>query len=197
MNSAIPLILASTSPYRRELLQKLGVPFQALAPHYDEGLVKKQLGGLSPRDLAMTLARGKALSLSLEDNCVIGGDQLLSFKGKIFDKPGSTEKAFHQLQELNGQTHELITAVSVVWKKQETLLMDVTQLKMRHLSSAQIQNYIQKDQPLDCCGSYKIEKSGISLFESITCKDFSAIQGLPLLQLATVLEKLGYKILGV
>lgn len=197
MKQPVPLILASTSPYRRELLAKLGIPFQTQAPSYDEDLAKKQAVGLQPKDLAMTLARGKALSLSQEDNCVIGGDQLLSLDGEIFGKPRTVEAAEKQLQKLNGKTHELITAVCVVYKKQEHLLLDITKLKMRNLSPQQIKNYIQMDQPLDCCGSYKIEKQGLSLFESIECKDFSAIQGLPLLQLGSILQKQAYTLLQI
>lgn len=190
-----PLILASTSPYRQDLLKKLGLSFSAQAPLFDEETFKNQ--GLMPLELAQTLALGKAQSLATHENCVIGGDQLVSFQGKILGKAKTFEKAFEQLSSMQGKTHELITAVCVFHKKEKTEWINVTKLSMRKLTREQIETYLKKDNPLDCAGSYKIELNGLSLFENIETSDFSAIQGLPLLELGSVLSKYGYQIPGV
>lgn len=190
-----PLILASTSVYRQELLKKLGLSFSAQAPLFDEEAFKNK--GLPPIELAQTLARGKAESLAKATHCVIGGDQLVSFEGKILGKAKTFEKAIEQLSGLQGKTHELITAVCVLYKQEKTEWINVTRLSMRKLSREQIEAYLKKDNPLDCAGSYKIELNGLSLFENIETSDFSAIQGLPLLELGSVLSKYGYLVPGV
>ena len=190
-----PVILASTSVYRQELLKKLGLSFKSKAPLFDEDRFKNK--GLSPLELAKTLAKGKASSLATSENCVIGGDQLVSFDGKILGKSKTKEKAIEQLLNLQGKTHELITAVCVFHKMEITEWVNITHLKMRPLALQQIESYIERDQPLDCAGSYKIEQNGLSLFEKIETSDFSAIQGLPLLELGTVLSNYGYQIPGV
>ncbi len=188
-----PIVLASTSIYRKELLEKLGLPFVAQAPVFDEEPMKKSQS-LTPKDLAQALAAGKAKSLSTATNCVIGGDQLVAFAGKTLGKPKTLEKAKEQLLLLNGQTHELITAVHIIHQGQEYPILNVTQMHMRSLTEEQIEAYLQKDNPLDCAGSYKIEKSGLSLFSEIKSSDFSAIQGLPLIAITDCLSKLHYSI---
>lgn len=188
-----PIVLASTSIYRKELLEKLGLPFIAQTPNFDEEPLKKSQA-LNPIDLAKALAAGKAKSLSTATNCVIGGDQLVAFAGKTLGKPKTLEKAKEQLMLLNGQTHELITAVHIIYQGQEYPILNVTQMHMRSLTEEQIDSYLQKDNPLDCAGSYKIEKSGLSLFSKIKSTDFSAIQGLPLMAITDCLSKLHYSI---
>jgi septum formation protein len=186
------IILASASKYRHELLSRLGLPFTAQSPAMDEE--KERDPSLAPQALAEKLAFLKAQSLAREDRLVIGGDQLVSMNGEILGKPHTVEGACAQLTKMQGQRHDLITAVCVFDGKVAHPFANITHLQMKSLNAEQIKTYVQADLPLDCAGSYKIEKRGISLFESIESEDFSAIQGLPLLQLSKVLHNLGYRI---
>lgn len=190
-----PLVLASTSPYRKELIQKLGIPFEAQAPHCDEDAYKAKIQ--DPVELATTLAFQKALSLSTAENCVIGGDQVAALGNEILGKPGTFEKACDQLMKMQGQTHRLITAINVIYRGQAYPILDITEIEMRPLSKSQIENYVRQDHPLDCAGSYKIEKSGLVLVKKLKSEDFSAIQGVPLIRLTNLLTDLGYQALNV
>jgi septum formation protein len=188
------LVLASTSVYRRALLERLGVPFRWRAPRCDEESLKSR--ETDPRGLAEMLALAKAKSLvEAEVNAtIIGSDQVVSFQGKIFGKPGSADRAVEQLVAIAGQTHELITAIAVIHDDQVFRHSDVTSLRMRPLSRAAIKRYVAADQPLDCAGAYKLESRGVALFEQIDSADHSAITGLPLLALVRILCELGYEI---
>jgi 7-methyl-GTP pyrophosphatase len=188
------LVLASTSVYRRALLERLGVPFRWRAPRCDEESLKSRES--DPRGLAETLALAKAKSLvEAEVNAtIIGSDQVVSFQGEIFGKPGSADRAVEQLAAMAGQTHELITAMAVIHDDQVFRHTDVTSLRMRPLSRAAIERYVAADQPLDCAGAYKLESRGVALFEQIDSADHSAITGLPLLALVRILCELGYEI---
>lgn len=189
------LILASTSKYRAELLQKLGIPFTAQKPTFDEDQAKQQLlsENKSPVVIAEKLSQGKTKSLAKSDSIVIGGDQLVDFENKILGKSGNFEKAFSQLKSMSGKSHDLITAVTIVADQKMFHLNHVTRLKMKSLTDSEITNYLKKDQPYDCAGSYKIEKSGLILFDEIVCDDFSAIQGLPMIWISKTLKELGYE----
>ena len=197
MNS---LILASTSIYRRQLLEKLGVPFTTEKPDYDEEAAKiKALTDFkSPAEVAETLSRGKAASLiqnKVGENClVIAGDQLIDFKHEMIGKSKNQETAFQQLKKMNGETHELITAVTLMTSTETRHLNHVTRLTMKSLTDHEIQRYLLLDEPYDCAGSYKIEQSGIALFVQIESTDFTAIQGLPLLWVSQQLKELGYEL---
>lgn len=189
-----PLVLASTSPYRKELLQRLGLKFEAQRPLFDEDSVKLSsvVKALPPDQLCLFLGTEKAKSLAQANNCVIGGDQMLVLNGEIIGKPGTSEKAISQLQKMQGKTHELLTSVSIFYRQEHHRFLNRTRMSMIPLTHEQIQHYVELDQPLDCAGSYKIEKHGITLFEKMETEDFTAIQGLPLLQLAQTLRQLGY-----
>lgn len=190
-----PVVLASTSPYRKELLEKLGLPFSTKKPLCDEEAFKAQI--TDPIQLATSLAREKAQSLMGKGLCVIGGDQVAALENnQILGKPGSIEKACEQLSRMQGKTHRLITALCVIYDERFYPLLDITEITMRTLTAQQIQNYVEMDQPLDCAGSYKIEKSGLTLMSEIKCEDFSAIQGIPVIQLVKLLSSLGYDIPG-
>lgn len=186
------LILGSTSVYRKALLQQLGLPFQAMKPLFDEETFKAS--DLAPRDLAEALAFHKAESLKATDRIVIGGDQLVAHQGQILGKPHAREKAIAQLLSMQGQTHELITAICVFDGEACMRHTDITRLSMKTLSREQIERYVDLDTPFDCAGSYKIEKHGLMLFDKIESQDFSAIQGLPLLALSQILNKSGFSI---
>jgi septum formation protein len=182
------LILASTSRYRQELLRRLDRPFEALAPLIDEE--KEKDPRLEPQALAEKLALLKAKSLAGPGKIVIGGDQLVSFQGQVLGKPHSKNKAVEQLLSMQGQSHELVTAVCVFVDEKPYSFTDITVLEMKPLSRLQLERYVDLDEPLDCAGSYKIEKHGISLFKQIHSQDFTAIQGLPLIALGNLLDTL-------
>ncbi|MEN0059738.1 MAG: nucleoside triphosphate pyrophosphatase [Bdellovibrio sp.] len=185
----IELILASTSKYRQELLSRLDYKFRQEAPQIDEE--KEKDPSLSPLALAEKLAYLKAASLAGPGKAVIGGDQLVSWQGQILGKPHTIEKAVDQLLEMQGQVHELITAICVICEDKIIPHTDITRMSMKKLSREQIEHYVQLDMPLDCAGSYKIEKHGIMLFDKIETSDFTAIQGLPLMELNKILESQG------
>jgi septum formation protein len=142
------------------------------------------------------LALTKALSLADEepDAAIIGCDQLVSFEGNVFGKPGTPDRAVAQLAAMAGHRHELITALVVVQDSDILQHTDITRLWMRPLSHEAIERYVAADQPLDCAGSYKLESRGITLFERIESEDHTAITGLPLIALVTILRNLGFVI---
>ncbi|MGB0455131.1 MAG: Maf family protein [Bacteriovoracaceae bacterium] len=190
------LILASTSPYRREQLQRLVLPFETLAPEVNEDEYKNQ--GLTPEVLAKTLATAKAQAVfeTLDDKrdiAIIGGDQVAEIDGKILGKPGNRENAISQLKELSGKTHHLHTALTIKTSEKTFEHTETAKLTLFNLSESQIERYVEKDLPLYSCGSYKIESYGISLFESIEVTDFTSIVGLPMLFLNRTLRELGFQ----
>ncbi|MBK8259010.1 MAG: septum formation protein Maf [Polyangiaceae bacterium] len=194
-----PIVLASTSPYRMALLEKLGLPIQALSPKLDERAFEQSSGLLSTQALASALALEKAKSLASDcpGALIIGADQIAEINGQRLYKPGSPENAVAQLEQLAGRTHRLITAVSVFSTQQnraETSLF-VHHLTMRSLPRQALVNYVARDSPIDCAGSYKIESLGIALFEEVTGNDFTAIVGLPLTGVVTLLGRFGVQIL--
>lgn len=190
------LILASTSPYRRSLLERLGVSFRCRAPLCDEAALQREWAGLEPLRLAERLAMTKASSLAGEEPgaAIIGCDQLVSFGGRIFSKPGTTEGAIAQLAMMSGATHELITALFVMRGEDTFRHTELTRMTMRALSLDEIERYVNADQPFDCAGSYKLESRGIALFEKIEGYDHSTILGLPLIGLVSILRILGFAI---
>ena len=196
MDEPIDLILASTSPYRRALVERLGVPFRCVAPPVDEDTLKAELTGASPRELAERLALAKAHSVAEREPkaVVIGGDQLVAFEGSILGKPGTVERAVTQLQALSGRSHELITSLVVLHGGASYAHTDVTRLTLRSLTLEEIRRYVEADLPLDCSGSYKLEARGITLFERIESDDHSAIVGMPLIALTTILRSIGFTI---
>lgn len=192
------LILGSTSVYRKELMLKLGIPFETMKPGCDEDNLKKGLlaQNKTPLQVAEGLAFGKAASLNNEFKhaVVIGGDQLIDFDGHIIGKSKTIEKAKEQLTSMSGRTHNLITSIAILHEDQKWTLNHISRMKMKKLTPQEIENYIRIDLPLDCAGSYKIERSGICLFEKIETDDFSAIQGLPMMWISQKLKEIGYEL---
>lgn len=185
------LVLASTSRYRQELLARLGVPFEAIAPTCDEEAIRDPRW--SAQELAEARAAAKAASIAARhpERIVIGSDQVLALGDRILGKPGTRAAACAQLAELSGRTHRLLTAMTVVHRsvvRRHTAIADVT---LRRLQPAQIARYVARDEPIDCAGSYKLERGGIALIERIRTDDHSAITGLPLLALIGILEDFG------
>ena len=184
------LVLASTSRHRRDLLTRAGIPFEAVAPAFDEEAAKD---GRPPEQLAAYLARAKAESIGRHrpGDIIVGCDQIAVHRGEQLGKPGTRAAAIAQLGRLAGDRHRLVTAMAVMRGNDVQEHLEVAELTMRALTPEQIPRYIDADGPLDCAGSYRLESRGVTLFESITSNDHSAIVGLPLLALVRILASLG------
>ena len=194
----LPLRLASTSRYRRALLERLGVPFQCQNPDVDESVLKTALAGESPRSLAEALALAKASNVARQwpDAAVIGGDQVVAVGDQILGKPGTVERAERQLALMveRGEV-VLFSALALVAPDREPIrIMAEARLYPRRLTPEAIRRYVAADQPLDCAGSFKLEERGIALFERVEADDHSAITGVPLIALTSALLDLGFEI---
>jgi septum formation protein len=185
------LVLGSTSRYRAELLHRLGVPFEARAPGTEETLI----AGEAPADRAMRLALAKAVDAGkdLADALVIGSDQVAELDGTLLEKPGTTERARAQLSACSGRAMQFHTALCVLDTRtgQSHTHLDLTRVHFRALHATEIERYIEREQPLDCAGSFKCEGLGISLFDRIENSDPTALVGLPLIALAGLLRNAG------
>jgi septum formation protein len=185
------LVLASSSPHRKALLERLGIPFECVAPEVDEAAVEQKTK--DPIGVARELAQAKAEAVKKQHGkaIVIGCDQVCALDERVLDKPQTAGAAAELLQQLQGKEHMLITAVSVHKGKETEDFVDVTMLRMRALKPAEIKRYVEKDEPAGCAGGYRIEKSGLALFERIQGEDHTAVVGLPMLRLCAALRKLG------
>lgn len=190
------LILASTSPYRRALLERLGLPFRCVAPAVDEEALKAEGRDETPEELAARLALAKASSVAdaFPDAAVVGSDQLVAVDGDVLGKPGDAARAVEQLLRLAGRSHRLITAVAVLHRGRLVAHTDVTTLHMRPLTRDEAARVVAADNPVDCAGGYKLEARGITLFERIGSADSTAVVGLPLIALTTILRDLGFAV---
>ena len=186
------LILASTSVYRRELLTRLRIPFDVIAPTVDE----TPLNGESSLDLAKRLAHAKAKAVAKQhpQAWVIGSDQVADLCGAAIGKPGNFERALAQLQLMRGQTVTFHTALCLMRGNTETTLSIPTEVCFRKLPDAVLENYLLAEEPYDCAGSAKSEGLGISLLESIKSEDPTALIGLPLIALTGLLRDAGFAI---
>lgn len=191
-------MLASTSPWRGELLGRLGIPFEQLDPDLDEAPYKQR--GLPPQELVATLAEAKARALAEQapDALILGADQVVALDQTVLGKPGTTDRAFAQLRQMSGRTHELITGVALLDAASGQLQghVDVHRMTMRPLTDAAIRDYVRRDDPLGCAGSYKVEALGAALFERMEGDDWTAIIGLPLSVVVTLLAGAGVSVLG-
>ena len=185
------LVLASTSRYRAELLRRIYADFDQRAPGTDE----RPLAGETPRERALRLAVAKAHSAAaeLDDALVIGSDQVAERDGLILDKPGTVERARAQLAACSGRKVHFHTALCLhdTRSGQDRIHVDHTLVCFRSLDATEIARYVEREQPLDCAGSFKCEGLGISLFERIDNEDPSALIGLPLIALARLLREAG------
>ena len=189
------LILASTSPYRRALLERFGFLFETVDPGADE----TPLPGESPTALAMrlALAKAQAVAATYQQSVIIGADQVACLPtGEILGKPGTHERAAEQLMHMSGMTVQFLTAVSVVCHASSFQKSDMvrTRVTMRSLNVAEIDRYLQYEQPYDCAGSAKSEGLGITLMESIQSDDPTALIGLPLIATARLLRECGLEL---
>ena len=190
------LVLASTSPFRRELLDRLGVPFEVAAPDVDE----TPLPGESPHDTAQRLSvlKARAVAKQFPDALIIGSDQVALLEGVQLGKPGTHEKAVEQLKSMRGKTLEFHTALTLLNARTgatQTANVPV-RLVMRQYSDAQIETYLRRDQPYNCCGSAKSESLGIALIARFETEDPNALVGLPLIKLTEMLANEGLDVLA-
>ncbi|CAK4068727.1 Maf family protein [Vibrio sp. 16] len=188
------LVLASTSPYRAQLLNKLAVPFVTASPDFDE----TPLDNETPFELVKRLAIGKANSCQTpQASLVIGSDQVCVIDGKIIGKPHTREKAIEQLTQQSGKSIQFFTGLAVYnsVSGETQALVDTFTVHFRSLSQHQIESYVDKEEPFNCAGSFKSEGLGIALFERLEGKDPNTLVGLPLIDLIDMLEKQGLNIL--
>jgi septum formation protein len=199
LKSPPSLILASTSVYRRELLSRLHVPFSCSAPGVDE----TRRAGERPLDLTTRLARAKAFAVALQhpDAWVVGSDQVAvrldaSLGELILGKPGTEALCIEQLRSCSGQTLSFVTAVAVVRHSDHSTheFVDTTRVVFRTLDDATIARYVALETPFDCAGGFKSEGLGIALCESIGSVDPTALIGLPLIRLSSVLRSVGFEL---
>lgn len=188
------LILASTSPYRRALLERLGVAFETAAPRVDE----TPRAGESPEELVGRLARAKAAAVAAPagTSFVIGSDQVAVCGGRIVGKPGSVERAREQLRLFSGRGVRFLTAWAVLGRPGERWIegrVD-TEVAFRALDDDEIDRYIALDEPLDCAGSFKSERAGLALLTRMTSDDPTALIGLPLIEIAAALRSFGFQV---
>lgn len=190
-----PVVLGSTSRYRRELMERLRVPFTVAAPLVDE----TPLPGEAPKALALRLALAKAQAVAAlhPEAVVIGSDQVADLAGQPLGKPGEHERAVAQLRQMRGQTVVFQTALAVVCLATGFEQVDLAEVRVvfRDLSDEEIEAYLQAEKPYDCAGSAKSEGLGIALLESIHNDDPTALIGLPLIRTARLLRQAGVKLL--
>jgi septum formation protein len=191
MSLVPPLILASTSRYRHELLSRLRLPFEVLAPEVDESA----LPGETPLQLAQRLALAKAVAIAAKrpEAVVIGSDQVAELDGQALGKPGTHERAVQQLRRMRSRRVLFHTAVAVVCAERafEAAALCSVAVSFRDLGDDEIENYLRAEQPYDCAGSAKCETLGISLLQSIESDDPTALIGLPLIRTSELLRQAG------
>jgi 7-methyl-GTP pyrophosphatase len=188
------LILASTSVYRRSLLQRLGITFSAMPPGTPEDALP---GELPPdRALRLAIAKAQAIAAARPDAVVIGSDQVAAVGGRILDKPGDAVRCRAQLAAASGSSARFHTGCAVIGVQAGIRLVhiDTTTVFFRSLAAAEIARYVERERPFDCAGGFRAEGLGISLFESIESHDPTALIGLPLIWLASALRRAGFEL---
>jgi septum formation protein len=191
-----PLILGSTSRYRRELLERLGLHFTVVAPRVDES----PRAGERPAELALRLALEKARAVAAlhPDAVVIGADQVADLDGEAIGKPGDHGRAVAQLRRMSGRRVVFQTALAVARPAAgfERAMLAAVQVRFRSLSDAEIERYLRREQPYDCAGSAKSEGLGVALLDAIESDDPTALVGLPLIRTCMLLRQAGIDPLG-
>lgn len=189
------IVLASTSPFRRQLLERLGIEFTAVAPDADESPLENE----SPQDLAARLAEAKAraVAAAYPEALIIGSDQVAVINGRILGKPGDHQSALAQLRSASGRRVTFYTGLCLLNAADERVQLEVVPFHVyfRELNDEQIENYLRKEKPYNCAGSFKSEGLGISLFERLEGTDPNALIGLPLIRLVQMLEREGVRVI--
>ncbi len=196
-------MLASTSPWRGELLARLGLPFEQIDPGLDEAPFKER--GLTARNLTLVLAEAKARvaaeslwGAGASSALVLGADQVISVDGQILGKPGTRAQAAAQLRVQSGGVHELITGLALLDLGDGSVrtAVDVSELRFRSLTDGQIARYVDAEDVTGCAGSFRLEGLGIALFEAIRGDDYTGVIGLPLMAVTRLLAGAGVDPLG-
>ena len=189
------IVLASQSPNRKKLLSKAGLTFKIFSPNIQEEIF---IDTKQPEYSCLNVAKQKALKAQKvhKTEIIIACDQMAYSEGKIFGKAHTEQKAIQTLIELQGRPHTLFTGLCMLWENKEHSYLCKSRMTMRALSPKQIKNYVLKEKPLKCAGSYQVEALGIKLFEKIETEDFNSIEGLPLIQVISQLEKWGWPLFG-
>lgn len=191
-----PLVLASSSPYRRALLQRLGLPFTCASPDIDES----PRPGEGTRALVrrLSIAKARAIAEREPEAIVIGSDQAGELGGEILNKPGTEPRAIAQLRRASGQRASFLTGLCVLDARsgQFASAVERCEVRFRALSDREIRDYVRREKPVDCAGSFKVEGLGITLFEHIRLRDPTALEGLPLIRLTDLLGRAGVRVLG-
>lgn len=189
------IVLGSTSPFRREILGKLGLPFKCAAPDIDESPLNDE----TPSQLVARLAEHKARAVAPDhpNSLIIGSDQVAVLNGEILGKPGNHSRAAEQLGRLAGKTVTFLTALCLYNSENSQAQTEVIPfvVHFRPLTTSQIENYLQKEQPYNCAGSFKSEGLGITLFEKLEGDDPNTLIGLPLIRLTRMLENEGVTVI--
>ncbi len=192
-NTALPpIILASTSSFRAQLLNKLHLPFKQVSPDVDETPLEKE----HPKAMVTRLSKAKAQAIAQQqpNSIIIASDQCAVFQDRPIGKPHTTDNAIKQLQQFSQQAITFYTGLCVINTATQQVFscMDTTQVHFRKLSQEVIKHYIEIEQPLHCAGSFKSEGLGITLFEKILSNDPNALIGLPLIELTSIFNRMGY-----
>jgi len=187
-----PLILASSSIYRRDLLARLGLPFEAISPEVDERPLPNE--GVDAMALRLAIAKAAVITKLHPNAWVIGSDQAADLHGETIGKPGNFENALLQLQRMRGQTVYFHTAVCLMRADHSVAMNVTTEVRFRDLPDTTLISYLKLEQPYDCAGSAKCEGMGIALLESIRSDDPTALIGLPLIALSGLLRDAGFEI---
>lgn len=189
------LILASTSPYRRQLLERLGIDFITAVPDVDES----PLAGEEPEHMVRRLSEAKARAIAAQhpNALIIGSDQMAVCGDEVLGKPGTHDKAVTQLTHLSGQRVNFLTGLCVYNNSSGRVQLDVIPFHVvfRTLDAAMIENYLRREQPYNCAGSFKSEGLGTALFERLEGDDPTALIGLPLIRLTRMLEQEGIRVI--
>lgn len=190
------IVLASGSPYRKRLLQRLELAFECVAPGVDEA----PLPGETPEAMVLRLSEAKACAVAerMPEALVIASDQTGAIDGRLLGKPGSVERACAQLHSIAGREVRFLTGLCVLDARsgRRASSVETCTVQLRELDRATIRDYVQREQPLDCAGSFKVEGLGIALFRSIRLEDPTALEGLPLIRLVEFLHDFGVEVLG-
>jgi MAF protein len=190
------LVLASTSPYRQELLTRLGLPFETASPEVDETRHADE----DPEELVkrLSLEKAKAVAKEYPDALIIGSDQVATLGDMILGKPGTHERAMQQLKAASGHSVTFLTGLSLYDSAsgRSHTVCEPFRVDFRNLTEEEIDDYLRREEPYDCAGSFKSEGLGIALFSLMDGEDPNALVGLPLIQLVSMLQENGVHVLG-
>ncbi len=194
MHLPLPLVLGSSSPFRKELLQRLQLPFETCSPELDESPLPDE----TPQQLVERLSvdKARAVAQHYPDHLVIGSDQVAVNEGTVLGKPGSFERAAEQLAMASGKVVQFHTGLTLLNSRTGAVQSEVVPFAVhfRVLNEARISRYLQAETPYNCAGSFKSEGLGVTLFERLSGDDPSALMGLPLIRLIRMLEQEGVEV---